>query len=163
MSDSVRVMTAADLALVLEWRNHPDVRSCMLSQLEISLEEHRQWFDRSLETDSKRLLIFENEAEPMGFVSFNLAGGGVSEWGFYVRPHAPKGTGTQLGIAAIRYGFDDLKLQKICGRVLGGNDRSIRFHEKLGFKREGVLREHHFDSGHYQDIVCFGLLRREWK
>ena len=32
--------------MVLAWRNHPAVRGFMLTQHEISLDEHRQWFAR---------------------------------------------------------------------------------------------------------------------
>jgi hypothetical protein len=40
-------MRESDLETLLRWRNHPDVRKCMLSQHEITLAEHRAWFDRS--------------------------------------------------------------------------------------------------------------------
>jgi UDP-4-amino-4,6-dideoxy-N-acetyl-beta-L-altrosamine N-acetyltransferase len=160
----VRPMAFDDLARVLEWRNHPSIRGFMLSQRQISPEEHRCWFEQCVESGSKQLLIFESDAEPMGFVSFNSPDlGGVSEWGFYAAPNAPKGTGRKLGAAAIQHAFSDLKLHKICGKTLRSNERSIRLHQKLGFRREGVLREQHFAGERYHDIVCFGLLRIEWR
>ena len=156
-------MVVDDLARVLEWRNHPAIRTSMLSQAKIDPDEHRRWFERCLETGSRQLLIFELDGEPKGFVSFNSPDiSGVSEWGFYRAPHAPRGTGGKLAAAAIQYGFGGLNLHKICGRTLGGNERSIRFHRKLGFHQEGVLRQQHFDGERYHDIVCFGLLRTEW-
>jgi len=33
---------------------------------------------------------------------------------------------------------------------------------RLGFQREGVLRQQHFDGQQYHDVVCFGLLANEW-
>jgi UDP-4-amino-4,6-dideoxy-N-acetyl-beta-L-altrosamine N-acetyltransferase len=163
-AERVRAMTAEDLARVLAWRNHPNVRDFMLSQRDIGAEEHRQWFERCMETGSKRLLIFEAGGEAMGFVSFNAPDpGGITEWGFYSRPDAPKGTGQKLGAVAIRHAFEELDVHKIFGRTLGNNPRSIRCHQRLGFKQEGVLRDQHFGTGRYHDIVCFGLLRAEWQ
>jgi UDP-4-amino-4,6-dideoxy-N-acetyl-beta-L-altrosamine N-acetyltransferase len=156
-------MTSHDLTRVLLWRNHPDIRNFMLTRREISFDEHWRWFEQSLETGARHLLIFEMEGEPRGVVSFDSpSAGGISEWGFYSAPGAPKGTGRALGAAAMQHGFGELALHKIFGRTLAGNERSIRFHRKLGFQQEGVLQEHHFDGERYHDIVCFGLLRREW-
>lgn len=136
----------------------------MLSQQQISPDDHRRWFEQCLKSTSRHLLIFEDGGEPSGFVSFHSPDvGGVSEWGFYAAPEAARGTGGKLGAAAIQYGFDALNLHKICGRTLATNERSMKFHAKFGFQREGYLREQHFDGERYQDIVCFGLLRIEWQ
>jgi len=88
---------------------------------------------------------------------------GLGEWGFYVAPDAAKGTGRALGVAALRYAFETLSLRKLCGEVIATNVRSLRFHEKLGFQREGVLREQHFDGKNHLDVHYFGLLIREWR
>jgi UDP-4-amino-4,6-dideoxy-N-acetyl-beta-L-altrosamine N-acetyltransferase len=67
-----------------------------------------------------------------------------------------------LGAEALRYAFEMLKVHKVFGQTIGGNIRGIRFHRRMGFREEGVLREQHFDGEQYHDIVCFGLLRDEW-
>ncbi|NQD81620.1 GNAT family N-acetyltransferase, partial [Pseudomonas sp. CrR14] len=84
-------------------------------------------------------------------------------WGFYLAPGAPRGTGQQLGEAALAFAFDSLGLHKVCGQALAFNERSIRFHEKLGFVQEGALREQHYDGATYHTIIHFGLLRYEWQ
>lgn len=156
-------MTVADLERVRLWRNHPDVRRHMYSQHEITLEEHRRWFEQASNDVTRQLLLFEIGDIPMGFVSFRQATSiRVSDWGFYIAPDAPKGTGHKLGETALRHAFVELELHKLCGQVLAANARSIRFHQSLGFHREGVLREQHFDGKDYLDVVCFGLLIDDW-
>jgi|HigsolmetaAR206D_1030411.scaffolds.fasta_scaffold00401_10 pseudaminic acid biosynthesis N-acetyl transferase len=161
---SLRPMTTADLALTLAWRNHPSVRSYMFTQHEISMREHQEWFASIKDNPCKRALVFEAGGVPCGFVNFNISKyGRVAEWGFYIAPTSPRGTGTLLGEAAVEYAFLTERLHKLCGQVLAYNERSIRFHERLGFRREGVLREHHFDGQTYHAVICFGLLAREWR
>lgn len=157
-------MTNEDLTRVLAWRNHEEVRRYMYTQHEISLAEHSRWFERASQDSNRHLLVFESNAVPLGFINLHqIAFGGVADWGFYAAPDAPKGTGRQLGQAALQYAFIHLGLHKLCGQALGHNERSIRFHRSLGFQQEGILREQHFDGQSYHDVVCFGLLASEWQ
>lgn len=159
----VRPMDHADVERVLAWRNHLEVRRYMYTEHEISLDEHRHWFERSRRDPRMHLLIFEADLQPLGFVSFSeRRSGGNADWGFYVAPGAPKGSGRELGFAALSYAFNDIKLHKICGQVLAYNERSIHFHQSFGFQQEGVLRDQHFDGKHYHQVICFGLLSHEW-
>lgn len=159
----LRLMTEADLERVRQWRNHPDVRRHMYSQHEISAEEHRSWFEQASHDVTRQLLLFQIGDVPTGFVSFRQATASrVSDWGFYIAPDAPRGTGHKLGETALRHGFVELELHKLCGQVLATNARSIRFHQSLGFQREGVLRDQHFNGKSYLDVICFGLLADEW-
>lgn len=156
-------MSEEDLKQVFLWRNMPEVRRYMLSQHEISFDEHLSWFERVSKDQSRHLLLYEINKNPIGFINIHeIALGGVADWGFYLAPTAPKGAGQGLGQAALQYVFEVLNLHKLCGQVLLTNERSIRFHLKLGFRREGVFRQQHFDGQRYQDLTCFGLLNQEW-
>lgn len=159
----VRPMERRDLEIVLSWRNHPEVRNYMLTQHEISPDEHQAWFERASRNLSRSLLIVEEADAPLGFVNFSgVKPGGVSDWGFYAVPGAPRGTGRKLGQAALSYAFGPLMLHKVCGQALDYNEASMHFHENLGFLREGVLRQQALVNAQYHDVVCFGLLRGEW-
>ena len=162
MSGSVRRMVAADLDAVLRWRNHADVRRHMYTQHEITPAEHRAWFERASADPRRHLLIFEAAGVPAGFVSFALGDeAGVADWGFYLAPEAARGQGQALGAAALEFAFKELKLGKVCGEALEDNERSIKFHERLGFAREGVLRR--AAAGQTVGIVRFGLAASAWR
>lgn len=158
----LRPMLHADLERVLAWRNHFDIRRFMYTQHEITLDEHQRWFEQVRLNPKRHLLIFEVNQEPLGFVSFSEGeSAGVADWGFYIAPDAPKGSGRQLGRAALNHAFNKITLHKLCGQALAYNEASIRFHQSLGFQQEGVLREQHFDGISYHDIIWFGLLRQD--
>jgi len=160
----LRPMASEDLEQVLAWRNHEDVRRYMYTQHEIALHEHRQWFERASQDKNRHLLIFENDGAAHGFINIHLiAAGDIADWGFYAAPDAPKGTGRALGQATLQHAFTQIGVHKLCGQALVYNERSIKFHLSLGFHQEGVLREQHFDGQAYHDVVCFGLLAREWR
>lgn len=159
----LRPMTAADLSDVLALRNHAEVRRYMLTQHEISAEEHRSWFDRASENMKVELLVWEIDGRCCGFVQFKESNyRGVADWGFYVAPDAPKGSGRKLGFAALTHAFQKDGLYKICGQALCWNVPSIEFHKSLGFVQEGILRDQHFDGTKYHNLIYFGMLKRDW-
>jgi len=160
----LRLVREQDLPLVLAWRNHPEVRRYMFSTHIITFEEHRRWFERTSQDSARHLLLFEQDNVPLGFINLRVfdSAAGLADWGFYVSREAPRGTGLLLGKTVVRHSFEVLGLHKLCGQVLDFNERSLRFHLRLGFQKEGILREHHFDGTRYHDLVCFGFLKNEW-
>jgi RimJ/RimL family protein N-acetyltransferase len=64
--------------------------------------------------------------------------------------------------ALISYGFGELGLHRIEADVDPRNAGSVRSLERLGFVREGLLRERWIVEGEVSDSVVFGLLGREW-
>lgn len=161
---TVRKVVEGDLNRILRWRNHVSIRQFMYSQHEITEDEHQSWFEQASTDDTRHLLIYEVDGNPLGFVNFNQHRSfPVADWGFYLAPDSPKGTGYHLGLSALDYAFGKVNLHKVCGEVLATNKRSIQYHFKLGFKQEGVLREQYPDNGSYHDVVCFGLLDHEWE
>jgi RimJ/RimL family protein N-acetyltransferase len=65
--------------------------------------------------------------------------------------------------ALLFYAFNDLALHRIEADVDPRNAGSIRTLEKLGFQREGYLRERWHVNGEIQDALFYGLLRPEWE
>ena len=164
VAGAVRLLTYEDLPTLLAWRNHSDVRTFMLTQHEISLEEHHRWFSTASQDSTRRLLIVEVAQDPIGFVQLsNVGPGGIADWGFYARPNAAKGSGRKIGVAALNYAFHDLGLHKVCGQAIKQNAASISFHKRLGFQQEGVLRDHVRIEGVYHTLIVFGMLAIEWQ
>ncbi len=64
--------------------------------------------------------------------------------------------------AVIQFGFRRMELNRIEADADTRNTASHRVLEKLGFKREGVMREQFYDGDGFYDLVLFSLLRREY-
>jgi RimJ/RimL family protein N-acetyltransferase len=73
-----------------------------------------------------------------------------------------KGLAQEAAALAISYGFLELGLHRIEADTEPNNLRSNRVLERLGFQREGLLRERYRVAGEVQDSVILGLLRAEW-
>ena len=65
--------------------------------------------------------------------------------------------------AVLNYAFETLNLHRIEADVDPRNDGSVRTLERLGFQREGYLRERWQVNGEIQDALFYGLLRPDWE
>jgi ribosomal-protein-alanine N-acetyltransferase len=74
-----------------------------------------------------------------------------------------QGIMTEALHAAIEYGFGEMGLNRIDALVYPENVRSARVLEKLGFQKEGLLREYFCMAGECHDHLLFSLLKREWR
>jgi RimJ/RimL family protein N-acetyltransferase len=65
--------------------------------------------------------------------------------------------------ALLDFSFTDLNMHRIEADVDPRNASSAKTLERLGFQREGYLRERWLVGGEVQDALFYGLLRREWQ
>ncbi|MFC3675523.1 GNAT family N-acetyltransferase [Ferrovibrio xuzhouensis] len=64
--------------------------------------------------------------------------------------------------ALLSFGFGELGLHRITALADIDNDRSHAVLGKLGFRREGLLRQNFWVRGQWRDSDLFALLRAEW-
>ena len=74
-----------------------------------------------------------------------------------------QGLGSEAVTAAIDFAFRELRLHRIEADVDPRNHRSLKLLERIGFQREGHLRERYYMNGERQDAVMMAMLRPEWK
>ena len=88
---------------------------------------------------------------------------GRAEIGYAMgRAHWGKGYMNEALQALVAHAFDVMHLRRLEADVDPRNTASIRTLERLGFQREGYLRERWHVGGEIQDALFYGLLRREW-
>jgi RimJ/RimL family protein N-acetyltransferase len=63
----------------------------------------------------------------------------------------------------LSYAFEALNFHRIEADVDPCNAASIRTLERLGFQREGYLRERWQVNGEIQDACFYGLIRPDWE
>jgi RimJ/RimL family protein N-acetyltransferase len=80
---------------------------------------------------------------------------GAAAWGH--------GYATEAARAVLQWAFATLDLNRVQAETDTRNTASARVLEKLGFVREGTLREDCVVDGDVSDSWVYGLLRREWR
>ncbi len=81
-------------------------------------------------------------------------------YGLYEEAIKKKGLMTEALIPVLEYGWKEMKLHRVEAFVSPNNVPSLKLMEKLGFEREGYLKEHYLKSGIYEDSLVFSLLKK---
>jgi RimJ/RimL family protein N-acetyltransferase len=90
--------------------------------------------------------------------------GKIGEIGYWVRSEETnRGVCTEAVDVLLEEAFNSLGYHKIILRIAVGNGASDRVAEKLGFTREGVLREELLIRGNWIDHSLWSLLDREYR
>lgn len=72
------------------------------------------------------------------------------------------GYGLEAAKALLRVGFEELGLHRIMAAADPRNEPSVRLMERLGLRREGILRHVMFKEEWLDDVV-YSILEEEWR
>lgn len=78
----------------------------------------------------------------------------VDRWG--------QGYATEAAQALVRFAFEKLELNRVYAHHMLRNPASGRVMEKVGMKREGILRQRIRKWGVFEDVAIFAVLREDW-
>lgn len=77
--------------------------------------------------------------------------------------HWGRGLATEAVALALQHGFGTLGLHRVEADIDPRNHASCRLAERLGFTREGLVRERWYVAGERCDTALYGLLAHEWR
>src|SRR5687767_14641082 len=97
-------------------------------------------------------LLHVSHAHERGEIGFALA---QAQWG--------RGLATEAVTTLLSFVFTTLQLHRVEADVDPRNTRSLRLLERLGFTREGLLRDRYHVGPERQDTALLGLLRSGWR
>jgi len=81
---------------------------------------------------------------------------------FYARSVQRTGVNTEAKLLLLGHAFDALGCQVVQIRTDWFNKRSQAAIERLGAKRDGVLRSHQLFNGRVRDLVVYSIIASEW-
>lgn len=166
MGKALRPLQEADSAMLLAWRNSPEVSRFMYTEHRIGEREHAAWLARALHREDARYWIITDDGRDVGLASVTEIDRTqrTCSWAIYLGDPAVRGRG--LGAfttySVLCHVFDELGLRKCSCEVLATNPAALAMYERFGFVREGRLREQILKSDGPVDVHRLGILDREW-
>jgi len=156
----------ADIELVRQWRNLPEVSKYMYTDDQITAEEQKNWFERIKNDASQKYWIIEYDNMKLGLVSiYNIKlDFKHCSWAFYLGNTEVRGAGigSKVEYTILNYVFETMQFNRLMCEVFSFNEKVIQMHKKFGFKEEGYYKEHILKGGKYYDVVALAILKSEW-
>ena len=168
---NLRAREMDDLERNYRWVNDREVTRFIAMRYQMSLLAEEDW----MRERTKRPLAFDLAAFAIETKDGRHIGNCV------LRGASPENRSADLGIVIgekdcwgrgygadavrtlVRFGFDEMNLERVELHVYDFNARAIASYRNCGFIEEGRLRQHEYAEGAYHDSVVMAVLRDEWE
>ncbi len=164
----LRPLEREDAKQCVAWFNHPEITRLLFMHRPMNLRAEEEFLDKALQSEHDLTLGIVVQAtdrliggtglHQIDFknrhAGFGITIGEKEEWG--------KGFGTETTRLMVQHAFETLNLNRVWLHVYEYNQRGIQTYEKVGFQKEGVLRQDTYREGRYWDTIVMAILRREW-
>jgi len=166
---TLRVPEPADAAGLFALARDPEVTRWLSWGPYESEDEPLRWIERAAahrEAGERLELIVHHGERVLGMtglmeISPRDRRAMVGTW--LGREHWGTGVNAESKALILHLAFETLGLHRVGAYSNVSHARSQRALERLGFRREGVLRAWHRHPDGYHDVVVFGLLADEWQ
>lgn|SRR5690554_6758558 len=162
-----RRFSEKDISDRVDWINNPVVNRNMYFDLPATVENTIQWFINNV-GNKKRIdfTFFDSFGERIAMGGYTSIDSIHCNAEFYVMVNPMmhgKGIGKKVSFWMYNYAFSILNLNKIYLYTNDDNINAYKIYESAGFMLEGVLRDHKWKNGKFQNRRIYGLLKSEWE
>lgn len=166
----LRLATEADLPALLEVNGDAEVTKFLPYTSWNSIADAEAWYKRmsDIQATGTALQFVVVEKQTQRAIGTCLVfrfeeTSARAELGYVLgRSHWGSGYMREALAALIDCAFDGMSLRRLEAEVDPGNLASCRLLLRLGFTKEGLLRQRWVAKGETKDVEVYGLLRHEW-
>jgi RimJ/RimL family protein N-acetyltransferase len=156
--------------LYCKWNNDPEVRRYSRNIWPRTIEEIKKRSEPPQRGQVREFIEFtiyhKRDKRPIGSIGFGHIDWVSRNANIFARigesDYWGKGIVIEASKLLIKYAFTELNFHKIYAGIFSSNARSLRAAEKLGFKKETILKEAIYVDGKYHDNHKFALFKRDW-
>ena len=150
----------------MEWINNPENNQFLHYDIPISVEGTEKWFDSHINDINRFDAVMEADGVPVGTIGLLSIDWKNSKAEYYVAmgetAYKGKGVAKEASRLILQYGFEKLGLNRIYLFTEIDNIAAQKLFEKVGFTREGIIRQDIISHGKYVDRVAYGYLKEDW-
>lgn len=167
----LRELTKDDIPVINKWRNDPALIAMLGAPFRfINNETDDLWFENYMKHRDSQVrcaIVLKKSDRIAGLVNLTGIDSINRNCEFHImigdKSNRDKGIGTLATEMMLAHAFGNLNLHRVWLKVLEENKRAISVYEKLGFVKEGVLRDAVYKEGKYCSFIIMSVLKDEFK
>src|SRR5690606_14656206 len=156
----LRLLNKNDLSLRVQWMNDARIYSTMHFKPPVSLTNTIQWFELNKNNNKRVDFVLETlDGEVLSMSGLTGLDTDIFKMESYifVDPDTKaKGLGKKTLFLQCVYAFEILKINKVYAYIDSDNFASQRLYTKIGFKKEGILRNETRRENSFIDRYYYG-------
>ena len=166
MKVTVRKFEFDDIPNKVRWVNDDRNNQYLHYDIPISIKKTEEWFYSHKGETTRYDAIIEADGIPVGTIGLLGIDYKNSKAEYYIAMGEPnykgKGIAKEASQLVLKYGFETLGLNRIYLLTETKNYVAQILFERLGFKKEGCLRNDIFSHGRFADRFAYGMLKEDW-
>lgn len=166
MKISIRRFEKRDIANKVKWINDPENNTFLHYDLPLEVEKTEAWFEKNKDRTDRYDAVIEADGMPVGLIGLLDIDRKNKKAEYYVmlgeRAYLGKGVAGNATVLLLRYAFEKLGLNRVFLYTETGNSSAVRSYERIGFQREGVLRNDLFSKGRFVDRYIYAITKRDF-
>lgn len=160
---SIRKFSKQDISNKINWINNSDNNKYLHYELPLQFDKTVEWYDRIKNLDTRYDAVIEFDKVPVGLIGLLNIDKKNKKAEYYIcmgdGNFKGKGIATIASEQLLNYAFNTLNLNKVYLYTEKYNIAAQRLFEKLGFIKEGELKQDLIYMGRKVDRYIWGVLQ----
>lgn len=161
---SIRKFNEKDIPNKIKWINDSENNKFLHYDLPLEHEKTLEWFIRNKDRQDRFDAVIEYEGIPVGIIGLLNIDFKNKKAEYYItlgeKQYKGKGIAYKASIDIIKYAFDELNLNKIYLYTETENKVAQKLFDKLGFIREGILRQDLIINNEKKDRYLYAIFNK---
>lgn len=166
MKVTIRKFESSDIPNKVKWINDSRNNTFLHYDFPLEIEKTRNWFEKNRDRTDRYDAVIEADGQPVGLIGLLSIDQKNKKAEYYVtigeQAFLKKGIAHQATKLLLDFAFVDLGLNRIYLYTETENSAAINSYEKLGFRREGLLKNDLFSKGRFVDRYIYGITKDDY-
>lgn len=164
----IRILEKTDIEKTQKWINDPFISDIMGYLPVLSYANQIDWYEK-IKNDKTRFVFAICRVENDEHIG-NFGLGKID----YLNRHCmlnifiadknyrSEGYGVEALLLGLQFAFNRLNMNKVYLQTSERFVEAKNLYHKVGFQQEGILRQHYYSNGLYEDKIIFSILKSEF-
>jgi RimJ/RimL family protein N-acetyltransferase len=166
MRITIRRFEREDIPKKIEWINNPENNQFLHYDIPLEIEKTQKWFDDNIARTDRYDAVIVADGVPCGTIGLLNIDKKNCKAEYYIAMGETnlkgKGISTRASKLILDYGFYELGLNRIYLYTETDNIPAQKLFEKVGFQKEGCIRQDIVSHTKFVDRYVYGICRCEY-